>query len=504
MRKRVIDGLKSYRVALLDRAGDNTVPIIKYIYARMQECTLKPSSRTNMIERLCYLSLYHDNKNFSSMDKDDIQQYLYSFDPIHPNFGKRLEKYSGSYKERKNNQERKFSIESYKQSVVRIQSFFSWLCQPLIPTKRRKLPDFLQDLDLRSDKHKDKFTPSDMWTWAEDKIFLKYCRSKKLKAFHAISRELAARGHEYLNLKIGNVIKEVDDEGKTFVLVHIGKDGKSNERQLPLTWSIPYLNEWLTAHTYGNNPDYYIFISENRRGKHENKATEVHSMYMLYQNEKKYFQELSHDNKIPSEDKQVLSTLLNKPWGNHIRRHIGLTDRAKAGKNSDFLRGLGGYSSRSHEMDRYKHLANDDVVNGLLIDAGYKIKGGPEQKKELDSVICSICREPNRHDSRFCHKCNFVFTDEAFYKWKEEKDKQTQEMEKRDKEIAELKQELSSVKPWMLNMEKRYNEMIAKGEITPPVVRRVKVKREDIERLDESLKNAKGQSFEITELYAED
>jgi len=474
MKKRVIEGLKSYRIALLDRAGNNAVPIVGYIYSRMQECTLKPSSRTNMIERLCYLSLFHDNKDFKIMDKDDVQQYLYSFDPIHPNFNIRLEKHSGSYKERKNNQSRKFSIESYNQSVVRIQSFFKWLYQPSIPTKRRKLPDFLQDLDLRSDKRKDRYTASDMWTWNEDKIFLKYCRSKKLKAYHAISRELAARGHEYLNLKIGNIIKEMDDEGRIYVLVHIGKDGKSGERKLPLTWSIPYLNEWLTTHTYGNNPDYYVFISENKRGRHENKPTEVHSMYMLYKNERGYFRELSENNKIPFEDKQVMLSVVGKPWGTHIRRHIALTDRARAGKNADFLRGLGGYSSRSHEMDRYKHLANEDVVSGLLIDAGYKIKGGSEQKKELDSIICSNCKEPNRHDSKFCSKCKFIYSDEAFYKWKQEKDKQTQE-------ILELKEAIAGLQIGVrLQQDKFIEDRLVWNKLTPEVSKQLQDAKSEV------------------------
>jgi hypothetical protein len=41
-----------------------------------------------------------------------------------------------------------------------------------------------------------------LWTPEDDLLFLRYCPSKRDKCYHAISRDLSARPHEILKLKI--------------------------------------------------------------------------------------------------------------------------------------------------------------------------------------------------------------------------------------------------------------------------------------------------------------
>ena len=46
-------------------------------------------------------------------------------------------------------------------------------------------------------KEKSCYKPSDLWTIEEHAIFLKYCPSKRDKAFHAMANDTSARPHEF-------------------------------------------------------------------------------------------------------------------------------------------------------------------------------------------------------------------------------------------------------------------------------------------------------------------
>src|SRR5215217_4116306 len=63
-------------------------------------------------------------------------------------------------------------------------------------------------------KEKSIYKPSDLWTPEDDLLFLRYCQSKRDKCYHAVSRDLSARPHEILKLKIRNIsFKQVGSAG---------------------------------------------------------------------------------------------------------------------------------------------------------------------------------------------------------------------------------------------------------------------------------------------------
>lgn len=447
MRRQVSDGLKDYRTSLIDRVKENGVFIIKYIYSRMQEQSLKPSSRSNMIQGLTQFSFYHNNKAFYKMDKNDVQQYLNSFDPTHPNYQTRLKTYKDGYAERKNNQSRTFSIEAYQQAKIRIESFFKWLYYPTVHTKRRQKPPIIQDLEIRTAKRKDKYDGEDMWTWDEDYVFLRYARSYKIKAFHAMARETKGRGCDLLPLKIGDLENKVDEEGKVYRLVkNIGKKGKMDEgRKMPLILSDKYLKDLLRVHPHGDNPDYFIFISENRKNRGRNLHTEVHSMYVMYQKEKEYFKELLNDQVIPDEDKRFIQSMLKKPWGNHIRRHTGLSDLADEKKGEPFIKAAGGFSRHSKAVNRYINMSQKELVNTLLFEGGFKVKTKAQDKKKLEPKYCPDCNQANDQKATFCYNCRVNFSQEAFYELQEQKKKDQQDRDQMWQELSNMKQILAKI-----------------------------------------------------------
>ena len=61
-----------------------------------------------------------------------------------------------------------------------------------------------------------------------------------------------------------------------------------------------------------------------------NKKLETHSLNVLYSTMKnKLFPRLLEDPNIPHADKQKLKELLQKPINPYLRRHIGITEKAR-------------------------------------------------------------------------------------------------------------------------------------------------------------------------------
>ena len=85
------------------------------------------------------------------------------------------------------------------------------------------------------------YNPSDLWTQRDNEIFLKYCHSKRDKAFHSMAMDTSARPYELLNIKIKNIHFKISSNGTQYAEVLLS--GKSKTRTVPLISSIPYLKE---------------------------------------------------------------------------------------------------------------------------------------------------------------------------------------------------------------------------------------------------------------------
>ena len=88
------------------------------------------------------------------------------------------------------------------------------------------------------------YKPTDLWTPKDDLLFLKYCPSKHIRFYHAISGDSSCRPHELLNLKIKDIVFKVTDNGKQYAEVLV--NGKTGTRHIPLFNSVPYLKDWLS------------------------------------------------------------------------------------------------------------------------------------------------------------------------------------------------------------------------------------------------------------------
>src|SRR5437899_186002 len=112
-----------------------------------------------------------------------------------------------------------------------------------MPPKTRPKPPAVQNIPNLKRKEVSNYSPSDLWTEQEDKIFLKYCPSKRIRFYHTLSRDISNRPHEALKLTVGDLQWKLTADKKQYAEVSL--NGKTGKRQVPLFHSIPYVKDYL-------------------------------------------------------------------------------------------------------------------------------------------------------------------------------------------------------------------------------------------------------------------
>ena len=131
---------------------------------------------------------FHSNKPLTEITREDIITYLNSLkkseeiDPLH--------RWIGTYNSRLRN----------------LLRFFKWLYNPRLTPNQRLKPELLHNIPQLRRRETSIYKPTDLWTLEDDLVFLQWCPSKRDRCYHTISRDLSARPHEILNLKIKDVV----------------------------------------------------------------------------------------------------------------------------------------------------------------------------------------------------------------------------------------------------------------------------------------------------------
>jgi integrase len=197
------------------------------------------------------------------------------------------------------------------------------LYYPDIEPDTRPKPQITENIPQLKRKEQSIYKPTDLWTEEDDRLFLNYCPSKRIKCYHAVSRDTSCRPHEILKLRIRDIVfKTSGNHQYAEVLVN----GKTGSRHIPLINSIPYVKDWLDEHPHQGNPN-AIFVCGI--GKSAGRTILEMSLWQLYREYKKdYFPRLLENSKVPPEDKQKVKELLKKPWNPYVRRHSALTEKS--------------------------------------------------------------------------------------------------------------------------------------------------------------------------------
>jgi integrase/recombinase XerD len=224
---------------------ENRRIIDDFIDARTIEANISKNSQQLRVNTLRYLS-NHAEKNFKDVSREDIVSFLNSVrksetdDPNHKWIG------------------------TYNLYLVIITTFFKWFYYQKLEPKERPRPEILLNLRRLKRKETSTYKPSDMWTQEDDLLFLKYCPSKRDRAYHTMSRDTSCRPSELLGLRIKDLIfKMAGDRQYAEILVN----GKTGTRSIPLINSIPWVKDMLDSHPQKNNPNAYVMYSERVFGR---------------------------------------------------------------------------------------------------------------------------------------------------------------------------------------------------------------------------------------------
>ena len=178
---------------------ENAAVIANYIMSMKTETNLSDNYRRSIIILLSRFSVFfNDQKTFKSMAREDILSFLDSFrkiesvDPMH--------KWIGTYN-------------TYR---IHLMRFFKWLYSPDIEQDRRPKHSVIENIPQLKRKEKSIYKPTDLWTEEDDSLFLKYCPSKRIKCYHAVSRDASARPHEILKLKIKDIVFKFTPDKKQY------------------------------------------------------------------------------------------------------------------------------------------------------------------------------------------------------------------------------------------------------------------------------------------------
>ena len=175
---------------------ENALTICEYLIAMKREVNPRLSYKKNTIQFLYELSkAVGIGKKFIDMTRGDILCYLdkcrklENEDPLHKWIG------------------------SYNAKLVVLSRFFKWLYYPNVEDANRRSelsalerkPDCIMGIKQLKRKEISRYKPSDLWTQEDDLVFLKWATNKRDRCYHTMSRDLSARPHEILNLKIKDI-----------------------------------------------------------------------------------------------------------------------------------------------------------------------------------------------------------------------------------------------------------------------------------------------------------
>jgi integrase/recombinase XerD len=411
-------GLQASFGKLLHSIGDvNSAIIVEYISALKSEVNLADNYRRDVIVLLCKVSIHmnNNNKSFKDLERSDVLNFLDSYrkteteDPLH--------KWIGTYN-------------TFRMHLLR---FFKWFYSPEIEPSKRQKPSVIENIPALRHKEKSVYKPSDLWTQQDDLLFLKYCPGERDRCYHAISRDLSARPHEILKLKIRDLsFKYVGSSQYVEVVVN----GKTGTRSIPLINSVPYLKDYLDhAHPQPRNPNAPLMCGI---GKSLGRHIKPIRIYMMYDEYKKHiFPKLLESPNVLPEDKQKIRELLKKPWNPYIRRHSALTEKSTILKEN-VLRQHAGWSGSSQMHLKYLHYFGSESTENLLEAYGLIAEG--QQIDQLRPKQCPNCSTGNKPDAKFCSSCRMVLSYDAYSKTLERENEERNSLEALRKEIDDIKE----------------------------------------------------------------
>jgi hypothetical protein len=287
-------------------------------------------------------------------------------------------------------------------------------------------PIFVQIKKIRT-KRLSPYLESELWEKDEIISLIKYEPYLRNKAALMLMWDLNARSHEITLLKIKHIrLKERYGEGE------VPHEAKTGSGPILLTSSFPYVRDWLNEHPFKNEPNARLICNLLNGAPINPDAIWT----MMKQLRKRIIRLLENNSIEEQEEREKLDYLIKrKRWNPYCFRHSSITH------DSDYLPDFAlkkkvRWSINSKQGARYiKRRMGDRLKMEILARNGIISEQEIKQKPSVHS--CPRCELVNAIDNKYCSKCSYPLTSQAFEEIKTEEDKRMKILEEKQKEKDE-------------------------------------------------------------------
>ena len=332
-------------------------------------------------------------------------------------------------------------ITTWNDYLSDIKYFFRWLHnwkEKSIDSSRDfqsphewETPSFVK-IKRKKTKRLGPYLDTELWDRDELALVIKYEQFKRNKAALALMWDLDARNHEITLLKIRNIrLREKYGEGE------IPHQAKTGSGPLLLTFSFPYVRDWLNEHPFRNEPEARLIC--NLRNGSPIKSEALWTMMKQLQSR---IQRMLKCGSVPDEEREKLELILRtKKFNPYCIRHSSIS------YDSDYLPEYAlkkkcRWTMNSRQGNRYiKSRMGNDLKEKILIQNGIL---PPEELKGKPSVLnCARCGLVNAIENKYCSKCSYPLTPKAFEEIKLEEENKFKSLNDRyEKDMKELREQI--------------------------------------------------------------
>ncbi|HXV89022.1 MAG TPA: hypothetical protein VD710_08025 [Nitrososphaeraceae archaeon] len=329
-------------------------------------------------------------------------------------------------------------ITTWNDYLWRIKYFFRWLHNHKIVKEKGNEPANTSEWITRSfvsikkktTKRISPYLETELWEKEDLLNIIKYEPYKRNKAILSLLWDLDARPHEIILLKIKHIrIREKYGEGE------IPHEAKTGTGPILLTFSLPYVRDWLNEHPFKNEPNARLICNMNN-GSPISPDNIDKVMKQLRSRILRLLDKAEITN--PDEREKLEFILKTKKWNPYCIRHSSITS------DSDYLPEYAlkkkvRWSMNSKQGIRYiKRRMGNDLKQKILEHNG--IVTPDELKKKPSTLTCPRCEPVNIIENKYCSSCSYPLVPSAYEEIKENEEKRIKKMENK---IEDFRKEMS-------------------------------------------------------------
>jgi integrase len=194
-------------------------------------------------------------------------------------------------------------------------------------------------------------------------------------------------------------VQDVDLNGRAGTVTlnqeAVGRKGASGKR--PLTWSKPYVANWLDVHPRAGDPDAPLFHRlTTPNGGWDDDDDGALTYYTL----QKILKQIAEDAGVPREKVNP-----------HNFRKTAISQWIRQGFSEQEIKHRATWVKDSRQFETYSQVTDEEMNQQILAEYGLAEEAAEQNKPELDD--CPQCQSTLRGSPRFCPGCGLALSQKA-------------------------------------------------------------------------------------------